>query len=92
MCARFVGCKVGDTILPTLGYFSSNGTLTPANVTIVGSNFGPASTPLLVTFSSCECSVATGVPWAVVVAVVITVVVAYALHVGHVMHAFASMP
>lgn len=44
--------QAGDSLLPTLGFFESNGTSRPGNVTLVGSNFGPASSPLTVTFTS----------------------------------------
>jgi hypothetical protein len=50
--SRALHLQVGDSVLPTLGYFESNGTRTPGNVTIMGSNFGPASSSLLVTFTS----------------------------------------
>jgi hypothetical protein len=43
----------GDTVLPTVGVRSGGGTtLLPSNVTLVGANFGPSGTPLLVTFTS----------------------------------------
>jgi hypothetical protein len=42
----------GDSLLPTLGAASVNGVLVYSNVTLLGSNFGPAGTPFVVSFTS----------------------------------------
>ncbi len=39
-------------MLPTVGMWMVGGLPTPSNVTIVGTNFGPSSTPLRVTYTS----------------------------------------
>jgi hypothetical protein len=56
LCASYAAPRitaiVGDLLLPTLGVFSSNGQYTPSNVTLLGSNFGPSSSPLSITYTS----------------------------------------
>ncbi len=49
---RLSPTQMGDKVLPTLGFSVSNGSTTASNVTLTGSNFGPAGSSLAVTFVS----------------------------------------